>query len=184
MEGILRCLACHPYRSLIDGKDAYEQIRVEPNHVSRTAMTTPDGNMVSLVLQQGDCNAVATYQSLMNHIFGPHIGVFMDVYLDDIAIYLDTLADHIKHIKCVVDILRQEQLYLSSTKLHFLCQEMKVLGRIVDDQGIRMDPDEVGSVLNWKVPTNKELFLGYWAQLVTWRMTLHPFTFLWAYLHQ
>ena len=38
---------------------------------------------------------------------------------------------------------------------------MKILGRIVDDDGIRMDPDKVDSVLNWKVPTNKELLRGF-----------------------
>ena len=163
MEGILRRLARKPYRSLMDGKDAYEQIRVEPGHVECTAMTTPDGNMVSLVMQQGDCNAVATYQSLMNYIFAPYIGVFLDVYLDDIVIYSDSLEEHIKHVKTAIDILRKEELYLSSSKLHFLEQEMKVLGRIIDDQGIRMDPEKVDSVLHWKVPTNKELlrrFLG------------------------
>ena len=85
MEGILRRVAKKAYRSALDGKDAYECIRVEPDHVPRTAMTTPDGNMVSLVLQQGDCNAVATYQTLMNHLFSPYIGVWMDVYLDDIT---------------------------------------------------------------------------------------------------
>ncbi len=157
MEGILRRIARHPYHSLIDRKDVYEQIRVEPEHVEWTAITTPDGNMVSLVLQQGDCNAVATYQSLMNHIFGPYTGVFMDVYLDDIAIYSDTIEDHLKHVKLVVDILKKEQLYLSASKLHFLCKEMKVLGRIIDNEGIRMDPHKVDSVLNWKVPTSKEL---------------------------
>ncbi|PIL26323.1 hypothetical protein GSI_12079 [Ganoderma sinense ZZ0214-1] len=161
MEGILRCISRKPYRSLIDGKDAYEQIRIEPAHVPHTAMTTPDGNMVSLVLQQGDCNAVATYQTLMNHIFAPYIGVFLDVYLDDIAVYSDTLELHIKHISLVVDILRKEQLYLSASKLKFLCAEMKVLGRIVDDKGIRMDPDKVDNVLNWKVPTNRELLRGF-----------------------
>ncbi|KAJ3012996.1 hypothetical protein NUW54_g1720 [Trametes sanguinea] len=161
MEGILRRIARRPFRSLIDGKDAYEQIRVEPEHVERTAMTTPDGNMVSLVLQQGDCNAVATYQSLMNHIFGPHIGVFMDVYLDDIAIYSDTMEDHVRHVRLVIDILKREQLYLSASKLNFLCRGMKILGRIVDDHGIRMDPDKVDSVLNWKTPTNKELLRGF-----------------------
>src|SRR6201996_7956822 len=57
MEGILRRVSRCKYRSLIDGQDAYEQIRVELDHVPRTAMSTPDGNMVSLVLQQGDCNA-------------------------------------------------------------------------------------------------------------------------------
>ncbi|THH28476.1 hypothetical protein EUX98_g5724 [Antrodiella citrinella] len=161
MEGILRRMARKPYRSLIDGKDAYEQIRVEPSHVERTAMTTPDGNMVSLVMQQGDCNAVATYQTLMNHIFGPYIGRFMDVYLDDIVIYSDTLEEHIQHVKIILDILKKEQLYLSATKLKFLASEVKVLGRIVDGQDIRMDPDKVDSVLNWKVPTSKELLRGF-----------------------
>ena len=134
---------------------------MEPKHVDYTAMTTPDSNMVSLVLQQGDCNAKATYQTLMNHILGPYISVFMDVYLDDIVIYSDTLAEHMSHVRTVIDVLAKEKLYLSAGKLHFLCIEMKVLGRIVDDEGIHMDPNKVDSVLNWKVPTNKELLHGF-----------------------
>lgn len=161
MEGILRRIARKPFRSSLDGKDAYECIRVEPDHVERTAMTTPDGNMVSLVLQQGDCNAVATYQTLMNHLFGQYIGVFMDVYLDDILIYSDSLEDHVRHVQTVIDILQREKLYLNASKLKFLCSELKVLGRIVDDTGICMDSDKVDSVLNWKVPTSKELLRGF-----------------------
>ena len=95
-----------------------------------------DGNMVSLVVQQGDCNAPATYQALMNHIFGEHIGIFMDVYLDDIVIYSDTLQDYVKHVIIVLDTLKQEKLYLSEKKLCFLCNKVKILGRIVADNGI------------------------------------------------
>ena len=87
----------------------------------------------------------------------------MDVYLDDILIYSDTLAEHVQHVKLVIDILRREKLYLNATKLHFLADELHILGRIVDDEGIRMDPDKVDSVLTWKVPTSKDLlrqFLG------------------------
>ena len=105
MEGILCRVASKPYRTIIDGQDAYEQIWVIPEHVSRTAITTPDGNMISHIVQQGDCNAPATYQALMNHIFGKHIDAFMDVYLDDIIIYSDTLEDHIAHVQVVFQIL-------------------------------------------------------------------------------
>ncbi len=160
MEGILRQIAKKPYRSSLDGKDAYECIRIEPDHIERSAVTTPNGNMVSLVLQQGDCNAVATYQTLMNHLFGQFIGVFMDVYLDDILIYSDTLREH---VRTIVDILQREKLYLNRDKLKFLQSELKVLGCIVDDGGIRMDPDKVDSVMHWKPPTSKQLlqaFLG------------------------
>jgi hypothetical protein len=161
MEGILRCVAQKPYRSLMDGQDAYEQIRVVPEHVARTAMTTPDSNMVSHILQQGDCNAPATYQAVMNHLFGEHIGLFLDVYLDNIIIYSDTLEDHVQHVSMVMNILEQEQLYLSKKKLKFLEPVMRILGRVVSDDGISMDPDKVDKVLAWKAPVNQDLCRGF-----------------------
>ena len=161
MEGVLRRTASHQYWTLLDMKNAYEQIRVVPEHVSRTTVTTPDGNMVSNVLQQGDCNAPATHQALMNHLFSPYIGRFMDIYLDDISIYSNTLEEHVKHVKLVLDILKREKLYLSRSKLHFMPKELKLLGRVIDDQGIRMDSNKVDCVLNWKVPTNRDLLRGF-----------------------
>jgi len=44
IDAILRNVARHPYKSIIDGKDAYEQIRVEPEHVPRTLFGTPGIN--------------------------------------------------------------------------------------------------------------------------------------------
>jgi hypothetical protein len=58
--------------------------------------------MVSFVLQQGDCNAPATYQSLMNYLFSDYNGRFMDVYLDDPILYSETLEEHIKHVKLIL----------------------------------------------------------------------------------
>ena len=161
IDSILRNVATHPYCSLIDGKDAYEQIRVEPEHVPRTLFTTPDGTMVSEVMQQGDCNSGATYQALMNHIFAPFIGVFMEVYLDDIVIFSDTVRDHIRHVHIILNTLRCEKLYLSEHKIHFFIRNLKLLGHVIDDAGIAMDPDKVDSIINWKVPTNKDLLAGF-----------------------
>jgi Reverse transcriptase (RNA-dependent DNA polymerase) len=107
-----------------------------PEHVSRSAVTMPDGNMVSLVMQMGDCNAPATYQALMNHSFFSFIGRFMDVYLDDIIIYSDTVEEHVTHVKKVLCILEKEELYLSKKKLFFLATELDVLGHKIDNSGI------------------------------------------------
>jgi len=49
----------------------------------------------------------------------------MDVYLDDIVIYSDTLEEHIEHVKLIIDILRRERLFLIK---NFLKNELKVLG--------------------------------------------------------
>ena len=157
----MRRTASKIYRTALDLKNAYEQIRIIPEHVERSAVTTPDGNMISRVVQQGDCNAPATYQALMNHIFSPYVGRFMDIYLDDIIIYSDTLEEHLIHVKLVLDILEKEKLYLSRGKLRFIAPELKLLGRVVDNEGIRMDAEKVDSVLNWKVPTNRDLLRGF-----------------------
>lgn len=85
----------------------------------------------------------------------------MDVYLDDIIIYSDTLHEHIEHVKTVLRILEREKLYLSEKKLKFLCREVKILGRIVDDNGIRMDPEKVDRVLHWKAPVNRDQCRGF-----------------------
>ena len=53
-------------------------------------------------MQISDCNAGATYQSLMNHIFASYIGIFMYVYLDDIVIYSEMPEEHVRHVKLVI----------------------------------------------------------------------------------
>jgi hypothetical protein len=161
MEGILRRVSRAKYRSIIDGQDAYEQIRIEPEDVPNSAMITPNGTMLSHVMQQGDCNAVATFQTIMVSLFSPHIGKWIDIYLDDILIYSGSLEEHVKHVKFVIDTLKREKFFLSEKKLHFLTREMKVLGRIIDDEGIRMDPDKVDALVRWKTPTNRDLLRGF-----------------------
>ena len=112
-------------------------------------------------MQQGDCNAGATYQTLMNHIFTPHLGIFVYIYLDDIIIFLDTIEDHIKHIRIVFDILRREKLYLGPSKMQFFTKELKILGHVIDKKGILMDPHKVDKISNWKVPMNKDLLRSF-----------------------
>ena len=105
----------------------------------------------------------------MNHIFQPYLRDWMDIYLDNLVIYSDTIEDHMRHLRTVIDILRKEKFYLSEHKMQLFQKELKILGHIVDDQGIRMDPHKVESIRQWKVPTNKDLlqgFLGFVSYLV------------------
>ena len=132
-----------------------------PEHIPRTIFTTPDGTMESLIMQQGNCNAGATYQTLMNHIFALHIGVFIYIYLDNIIIFSDSIEEHVKHVRTVFDILRKEKLYLGPSKMQFFTKELKILGHIIDNKGISMDPHKVDKVLNWKAPTNKDLLRSF-----------------------
>src|ERR1700683_3069694 len=116
-EQIRMDVAQGKYRSKIDMSDAYEQIRVEPSDVWKTVFSTVSGTFVSHTMQQGDCNAPATFQRLMTMIFRNFIGKFIHVYLDDIFMFSDSIEDHEKHLGLVFDKLRKAQLYLEESKL-------------------------------------------------------------------
>jgi hypothetical protein len=73
-DAICEDVAWAKYRSKIDLADAYEQVRVEPNDVQKTVFSTIMGTYISNVVQQGDCNAPATFQRLMTSIFQDVIG--------------------------------------------------------------------------------------------------------------
>jgi hypothetical protein len=68
-EQIRNDVARGKYRSKINMSNAYEQIRVEPGDMWKTTFTTIYGTFVSHMMQQGDCNAPATFQRLMTVIF-------------------------------------------------------------------------------------------------------------------
>ena len=63
-DQILQDVARAKYRSKIDLSDAYEQVRIVAQDIWKTAFATPYGTFISNVMQQGDCNAPATFQRL------------------------------------------------------------------------------------------------------------------------
>jgi len=101
----------------INMSNAYEQIRVKPQDVWKMAFATIYGTFVSYTMQQGDCNAPATFQRLMTVIFRDFIGRFVHIYLDDIFVYSNSIEEHEKHLRLVFDKLRKAQLYLEESKL-------------------------------------------------------------------
>ena len=86
------------FRSKIDMSDAYEQIRVEPSDVKKTAFATVYGTYISHTMQQGDCNAPATFQRIMTMVFRKFIGRFVHVYLDDIFVFSNSIEEHESHL--------------------------------------------------------------------------------------
>ena len=54
-ETIREDVARAPIRSKIDLADTYEQVRIRPTDVDKTAFSTIAGTFVSHVVQQGDC---------------------------------------------------------------------------------------------------------------------------------
>ena len=58
------------------------------------SFTTPFGTFRTRVIQQGDCNALATMMNVMYNIFQDMLGLTLFIYLDDILIFSITLEEH------------------------------------------------------------------------------------------
>ena len=61
IESVLRRVASKKYKSLINNKDTYKQIKIISKHVNRLIFNTLDRTIVSKVIQLGDCNSRTTY---------------------------------------------------------------------------------------------------------------------------
>ena len=110
-------------------------------------------------------NSPATFQTMMNHIFCDLIrkGKVL-VYMDDIIIFTNNLEEHHKLTREVLEILRQNNLYLKPEKCEFEKMTVEYLGVIISQNSMAVDPVKAAAVLEW--PTPKKLkdvqeFVGF-----------------------
>jgi hypothetical protein len=140
--------------SSLDLNSGYFQIRISDEDAKKTAFTTPLGQYEFKVLGQGLANSPATFQSVMNRIFAPHLYKFVVVYLDDILVFSKSPEEHVEHLRTVLDLLRQHKFYAKKEKCSFNQPEVKFLGHIVGRDGLKVDPKKVDTVTKWPTPKN------------------------------
>ena len=102
--------------SKIDLRSGYHQLRVRENDVSKTAFKTRYGHYEFLVMPFGLTNAPAAFMDLMNKVFSLYLDKFVIVFIDDILVYSGSPEEHAEHLRTVLQILRERQLYAKFSK--------------------------------------------------------------------
>ena len=149
--------------SCLDLQQAYHQVRLAPEDVPKTAFTTPLGLFEYRVLSFGLTNAPATFQALINSILGPELSRYCLVYLDDIVVFSPSPEEHMRHLRAVLQRLREHQLFAKASKCRFAQRKISFLGHEVSAEGIAPDGSKVQVVKDWPTPRNvKDLrsFMG------------------------
>ncbi|GJW58261.1 putative reverse transcriptase domain-containing protein [Tanacetum coccineum] len=72
----------------------------------------------------------------MNRIFHEYLDKFVIVFIDDILVYSKSEEEHERHLRIVLEILRQKKLYAKFSKCEFWLQQVAFLGSIVSADGI------------------------------------------------
>jgi len=138
--------------SKIDLRSGYHQILVKPKDIQKTAFRSRYGHYEYVVMPFGVTNAPAIFMDYMNRIFRPWLDKFVVVFIDDILIYSRSRDEHAEHLRVVLDILREHQLYGKLSKCEFWLKEVQFLGHVISAQGIAIDPAKIETVMNWERP--------------------------------
>src|SRR3954463_16257096 len=97
--------------SKIDLRSGYHQLKIREQHIPKTAFVTRYGLYEYTVMSFGLTNAPAYFMSLMNKVFMEYLDKFVVVYIDDILIYSKDDAKHEKHLRLIMEKLREHKLY-------------------------------------------------------------------------
>ena len=98
----------------------------------------------------------------MDLVFGS-LREFVGVYMDDVLVFSNTLAEHVEHLRIVYQKLSEELLYANPEKCTFAQPEVAYCGFIVGSDGVRAQPEKLAIIHAWpqpKEPVDVRSFLG------------------------
>ena len=136
----------------IDLRTSYNQLRVKEANIPKTVLRTRYGHFEFTVMPFGLTNAPAAFMDLMHRVFQPYLDQFVVVFADDIFIYSRSEEEHEDHLRVVLQLLRDHQLYAKFSKCKFWLTEVRFLGHVVSTSGVSVDPEKVEAVMSWERP--------------------------------
>jgi len=102
---------------------------------------------------------------MMNDIFQNLIAEdIVVIYLDDILIFTKTEEEHMQAVRQVLQVLKENKLFLRLEKCKFYKQQIKYLGLVISENEVSIDLVKVTGVREWPTLENKtdvQAFLGF-----------------------
>ncbi|CAM4797928.1 unnamed protein product [Rotaria magnacalcarata] len=149
--------------STLDLRSGYWQVEMDKDSKEKTAFITHRGLYEFNVMPFGLTNAPATFQRLMDIVLAGLKWQCCLVYIDDIIVYSPNFEQHLLDLEKVFLALREANLTLKASKCCFCRKEMKYLGHVVTQNGIKPDPTLTKAVTDFPQPKpikDVQSFLG------------------------
>ncbi|GJT79828.1 hypothetical protein Tco_1054170 [Tanacetum coccineum] len=126
--------------SKIDLRLGYHQLRIKEEDTPITAFRTRYGHFEFQVMPFGLTNAPDVFMDLMNRVC-------------NILIYSKNDEEHEKHLRIILELLKEEKLYAKFSKCDFWLDSVQFLGHVIDRSGVHVDPAKIEAIKSWAAPT-------------------------------
>ena len=146
----------HPRMSFLDAFQGYHQIPLALDDQEKTAFVTPVGNCHYKVMPFGLKNVGSTYQRMITRMFESQLGKNIEIYIDDMVVKSKVVAEHLKDLGTIFEILRKYKLRLNASKCSFGVGSGKFLDYMVTHRGIEVNPDQIKAINNLQSPQNSK----------------------------
>jgi hypothetical protein len=132
--------------SKIDLRSGYHQVRIKEEDINKSDFKTRYGHYEFTVVPFGLSNAPAIFMCLMNGIFREYLDKFVIIFLDDILIYYKLEEEHEQHLRMVLQVLMEHQLYAKLSKCSFYKKQIHYLRHIISEEEIVVDPKKIEAI--------------------------------------
>ena len=95
----------------------------------------------------GLTNAPTTFMNLMHRVFQPYLDQLVVIFVDDILIYSQSEWGHEYHLRIVLELLRDHQLYAKFSKFEFWLTEVRFLGHVMSAPRVSVNLEKVKAVM-------------------------------------
>ena len=153
----------HALLSFMDGFSGYNQILMVPEDREKTTFITQWGVYCYRVMPFGLKNAGATYQRAATTLLHDMIHKEVEVYVNDMIVKSKDRPGHLVALEKFFARIRQFRMRLNPKKCTFGVTAGKLLGLMITQRGIEMDPTKIKAILEMQPPrSEKEVrsFLG------------------------
>ncbi|CAM5122719.1 unnamed protein product [Natator depressus] len=161
-DELLEKLGRAQFISTLDLTKGYWQVPLDESAKERSAFTTHVGLYEFNVLPFGLRNAPATFQRLVDGLLAG-LGEYAVAYLDDVAIFSDSWAEHLAHLQKVLERIREAGLTVKTKKCQIGLNRVTYLGHQVGQGTMNPLQAKVDAIQKWPVPKSKkqvQSFLG------------------------
>jgi hypothetical protein len=110
------------------------------------------GHYEFMVVPFGLTIAQTTFMCLMNNVFSNFLDIFVLVFIDDILIYSKRREEHKEHLKSVIQVIREHNLYVKFSKCDLFSKRINYLGHVINEEGVAVDLDKIKSIIDWPTP--------------------------------